>query len=140
MFDAFEQLNNIDDTYINLDEEQGRKQGNENRKLKRKFLGDHATNFCVHHLSDNRLADDPDLKSSDLNNILFLRKTHTGDSNALHQFITAAANIGSVEKLLQFVTSENVILKPVIENGSLTVVPITLDEAVQATINKRNSI
>lgn len=125
---------------IELLETQTPEQRKENWFLKSQFFGDKANEYTVHHLNDNKTIDNPKIKSSDLDNILFLRKTDQKDANALHQFITAAANMGSAKKLFDFLKEQNIIMQPYTdEAGNPRMKSISLDEAVKATIKGRTN-
>ena len=113
-----------------------------NKKLKRKLaqFNIDGTKYVVHHLDSDIVSDVKSLMDNSLENVLFLPKTESGDSNAVHQFIHAAAKVGGCDKFLSFLDSLNkqsnspIYALRVDDNDNIFINAITLSDAVNMTI------
>lgn len=113
------------------------KQSQNNRALRQAVFGKlDASQWVTHHLNDTKL--DTGLKIDDLDNVIFLKRTPNGDTNAAHQFITAAANIGGVDELLKFLKDPKIGVVASLQNGNVSLRSISIEEAVKLTIEGRN--
>lgn len=119
-------------------------QRQKNKKLKRllhKFGVDGST-YVVHHLDSGIISSVGQLMDNNLNNILFLPKTPSGDSNAVHQLIHAAANFGGYDEFLKFICELNQLVEQPIytlrknDDGELDMIAIRISDAIDMTIRK----
>ena len=113
------------------------KQSQNNRKIRETIFGKlKASEWVTHHLNDTKL--ETGLKIDDLDNVIFLKRTPSGDTNAAHQFVTAAANIGGVDNLMKFLQDPEIGAIATILNGNVELKSLTIKEAVELTIHGRN--
>lgn len=113
------------------------KQSQNNRALRQYIFGKlDASQWVTHHLNDTKL--ETGLKIDDLDNVIFLKRTPDGDTNAAHQFVTAAANIGGVNKLMDFLKDPGLGVVASVSNGKVSLKNISVEDAVKLTIEGRN--
>ena len=136
----------VEDFDRGLDETISSAQQSANRTLKSnlKDFDIKPSDYVVHHLSSDVVSEFKGLMDNDLENVLFLPKTPQSDSNAVHQFIHAAANFGGFNNFIAFINSlkSSSASKPIyalrtVDGGERIINAISIDDAVQMTMKGR---